>query len=356
MKKIAVEEHFRGPYYIDYVQSRKDFPRLERITDDEGKEMYRWWRNEEQYQLWLPRAIDKVRDIGEGRVKDMDEAGIDMQVLSCTPGIDDFKADEGTALSRKVNEDLYEAIRKYPERFSGLAALALKEPDSAANELERAVKELGFKGAMIFPHVHGEYIDNKRYWPIFQRAAELNVPLYIHPTHPSPKNHHMYSDYPELAGALWGFAAETGLGVMRLICSGLFDELPDLKIILGHLGEALPFWMWRLDNRMGRSSLTLMKTDKSGTALPASTPLVQTLKKLPSQCLGENFYVTTSGMLWAPALMCTLLSLGTDRILFAVDHPMEPNQDAVRFLETVPISERDREKIFHLNAEKLFAL
>jgi 2,3-dihydroxybenzoate decarboxylase len=356
MKTIATEEHFHGPYYLDYVQTRKGYPRLEHIKGDRGQDIWQWWSNESEYQLWLPRAINKMRDLGEGRIKEMDESGIDMQILSFTPGIDDFDAAEGTAVTRKVNEDLSEAVKNHPQRFAGLAALAMKDPVAAADELERAVKELGLKGAMIFPHVQGDYVDNRKYRPVFEKAVSLDVPLYIHPTHPSPKNLHMYSDYPELAGSLWGFAAETGHGVMRLMCSGIFDELPDLKIILGHLGEALPFWMWRLDNRMRRSSVTLMKTDKEGKASPAFAPLVQTLQKMPSQVLRENIYVTTSGMLWSPALLCTVLALGADHILFAVDHPMEMNQEAVDFFKTAPISESDREKILHLNAERLLRL
>jgi predicted TIM-barrel fold metal-dependent hydrolase len=356
VKKIAIEEHFHGPYYLDYVQLRKDYPRLEFTKDEKGQDIWRWWSNAGEYQLWQPRAVNKMRDIGEERIKEMDAAGIDMQVLSFTPGIDDFSPDEGTTISRNVNNDLAKAIQKYPQRFAGLAALALKSPDNAANELERAVKELGLKGAMIFPHVHGEYIDDKSYRPVFERAARLDVPLYIHPTHPSPKNKHLYSGYPELMGALWGFAAETGLGVMRLICSGLFDEFPGLKIILGHMGEAFPFWMSRLDNRIQHCSVTLIRLDKQGKAEPAVTSLAKTLKKLPSQYLRENFYFTISGMLWTPALICTVLALGTDRILFAVDHPMEPNQEAVHYLETAPVSEYDKEKIFHLNAERLLRL
>ena len=356
MRIIAIEEHFHGPYYLDYVQTRTGYPRLEHVQDDTGQDVWQWWSNESEYQLWLPRAINKMRDIGEGRIKEMDESGIDMQILSFTPGIDDFDADEGTSIAKKVNEELCEAIAKYPQRLAGFAALALKDPMAAADELERAVKELGLKGAMIFPHVQGEYIDHMKYRPVFERAVSLDVPLYLHPTHPSPKNLHLYSDYPELAGSLWGFAAETAHGVMRLMCSGVFDALPELKIILGHLGEALPFWMWRLDNRMKRSSVTLMKTDKEGKASAAFKPLVQTLQKLPSHCIRQNFYVTTSGMLWAPALLCTILALGADRILFAVDHPMEPNQDAVDFLEKAPISESDRERILHLNAQRLLRL
>jgi predicted TIM-barrel fold metal-dependent hydrolase len=356
LKKIAIEEHFHGSYYQDYVQYRKGYPRLEFNRDESGQEVWRWWGNEGEYQLWKPRTVARMRDIGEERIKDMDAAGVDMQLLSFTPGIDDFVPEEGTEISRNVNNNLAEAVQKYPNRFAGLAALAMKSPDKASQELERAVKDLGLKGAMIFPHIDGEYIDDKKYRPVFSMAAKLDVPLYIHPIYPSPKNKHLFSGYPELAGAMWGFAVETISGVMRLICSGLFDEFPGLKIILGHMGEAFPFWMSRLDNRLQHSSVTLVRLDSRGKAQPAPVPLVKTLKKLPSQYLRDNFYMTMSGMLWTPALVCTILALGTDRILFAVDYPMEPSREAVQYLETAPLSNYDKEKIFHLNAEALLKL
>jgi predicted TIM-barrel fold metal-dependent hydrolase len=195
---------------------------------------------------------------------------------------------------------------------------------------------------LIFPHVNGEFIDGKKYWPIFERAAALNVPLYIHPTFPPLNRKKQYSGYPELAGSPWGFAAEAGLGVVRLICSGIFDEYPNLKVILGHLGEALPFWMWRLDNCILRQSDATLLTKK--------------LKKLPSQYIRDNFFVTTSGMNWQPALLCTHLALGADKILFAADYPFESSDEAVQFMETASISDSDKEKIFHLNTEKLLGL
>jgi len=354
MKKIAIEEHFYTETYVSYLQSRKEPPRLESIKDEKNQQIWRFWSSPEEYTLWLPKAVNKLCDLGEVRLKEMDEAGIDMQVLGFIPGVDQFDAAEGTALTKKVNDELSEAIKKHPQRFSGFAALAPKNPGGAADELERAVKQLGLKGAMMYPHVGGEYLDDRKYRVIFERAAKLGVPIYIHPTYPALHNQQQYSGYPELAGSMWGFAAETGLSAMRLMCSGIFDELPDLKIILGHLGEALPFWMWRLDNRMLRSSVTSLRANEPAGA--AFTPLAQKLKKLPSQCLRENFFVTTSGMLWQPALLCTLLALGAERILFAVDYPMEPSHEGTQFMETAPISESDKEKILHLNAEKLLGL
>lgn len=351
MKKIAIEEHFRTEYYINHLLSKKDPPRIDSYEDENKQKIYREWFSADEYTLWIPRAISRLCDIGEGRLKDMDNDGIDMQVLSFPPGLDSLDISEGTAMARKINDELAMAIKKHPDRFAGLAALPLKDPRAAASELERGVKQLGLKGAMIFPHVNGEYIDARKYWPVFETAARLGVPFYMHPTFPPPANQHLYSDYPQTGGSMWGFAAETGLAAVRLICSGVFDEYPDLKIILGHLGEAVPFWMQRLDTRMQTVVGTLMKA-----GAPPFTPLTKILKKLPSYYIKNNFFVTNSGMLAEPSLLCCLLTLGADRILFAVDYPMEPNQEAVHFLETVNISDTDREKIFHLNAEKLLGL
>jgi len=189
----------------------------------------------------------------------------------------------------------------------------------------------------------GEFIDDQKYWPIFGQAAKLGVPIYIHPTYPLPERLQQYAGFPEMGAALWGHGAEAGLVSVRLICSGIFDEYPDLTIILGHLGEALPFWMWRLDNRIQHPTHT-------------TSPVKDKLRKLPGQYIRDNFYFSTSGMLSNPALLCTLLAVGADRILFAVDYPHESNQDTLNFLEYAPISARDREKIYHGNAEKLWKM
>ena len=357
MKKIAIEEHYLTKSFLDYFQSRKEYPILESTIDEKGRKSWQWWNSAEDYHLWVPMEVtNKLSDIGEGRLKEMDEAGIDMQVLSFNENIDRIDATDGTNLTKKINDDLSAAIKKYPDRFAGFAALAPKDPKAAADELERAVIKLGFKGAMILPHVCGEFIDAKKYWPIFEMAAKLGVPIYIHPMFPPPERQEQYSDYFGLSGAMWGFGAEAGLVALRLICSGIFDEYPNLNIILGHLGEALPFWMWRIDNitlRWSRTTLMSSPKKKSGAD---TTNWAKKLKKLPSQYLRDNFFITNSGMLWQPALLCTHLALGAERILFSVDYPFESCQEAAQFIETAPISEVDKEKIFHLNTEKLLGL
>lgn len=344
MKRIAIEEHFRTEYYLDYLQSRKKYPKLESIVDEKGNQAWRLRISAKEWKPWLPKPImSKLCDIGEVRLKEMDEAGVNVQVLSFNDNIDWIDVEDARNLARRINDDLSQAIKRNPDRFAGFAALAPTDPKSAADELRRAVKQLGFKGAMILPHVGGEFIDARRYWPIFEEAANLGVPLYMHPQYPPPDRLKAYSGYPELSGPVWGFGAETGLAAVRLIWSGVFDEYPRLKIILGHLGEALPFWMWRVDNRMRREADT-------------TTPAATNLKKLPSQYIKDNFFVTTSGMLWLPALLCTQQALGAAKILFAVDYPFEPSREAVRFIEAATISEGDKGKIFHLNVEGLLGL
>jgi 5-carboxyvanillate decarboxylase len=343
MKRIAIEEHFFTQEYLAYLRSRKDYPRLEtqKIKDLEME----WLRLAPGCSLPSARHFQSgLLEVGEERLKMMDEVGIHMQVLSLSfPGVEALDPSDATSMSKRVNDELFTVIKKYPTRFAGFAAIAPQDPEAAANELERAVKKLGFKGAMVNSHIRGEYLDDRKYWVIFEKAEKLNVPIYIHPRQPSPDMIKPYLTYPELATPAWGFAAETGLHAMRLICSGVFDKYPNLKVILGHLGEALPWWLWRLDSRW-----VVIGRRESATATQA--------EKKPSEYIKENFYITTSGMFWHPALQCCYSALGADRILFAVDHPYESNMDAVRFMDTASICDGDKEKIYHLNAEKLLGL
>lgn len=321
MKKIAIEEHFWTEDIINLFRSRKE-PSGGLVDPDIGS---------------------RLLDLREGRLRDMDESGIDMQVLCLASGLESFDASDGTAMAKKINDYLSEVVKGCPERFAGFAALAPQDPGAAANELERAVRELGLKGAKINSHIRGEYLDDPKYWVIFERAEKLGVPIYLHPRRPSPDMLKPYLTYPALAGSMWGYAAETGLHAMRLIFSGVFDKYPGLKIILGHLGEALPFWLWRIDNRWLREQV-------------ASDPMSKKLKKKPSQYIKDNFLVTTSGMFWQPALLCVYMALGAERILFAVDYPYESNREAVEFMDAMPICDSDKEMIYHANAERLLLL
>lgn len=354
IKKIAIEEHFRPKCYHDYLLSRKEPPRLEVTRNENGQKLYHDYRFTGECNTRTAETYNKIMDVSEGRLEVMDEVGIDMQVLSFSAvGFEWHEQGEAQMLTRKINDELSSVIGKHPDKFAGMATLSLSDPLASANELERAIKQLGLKGAMISPHSMGEYIDARKYWPVFEKGAELGVPFYLHPTCPPPDNQHLYAGYPELSEAMWGFAAETGLAAMRLICSGVFDAYPDLKIILGHMGEALPFWMSRLDDRM-EAMLDIAQRDEDGEL--TSIPLVKLLKKLPSDYIRDNFFITTSGVMWVPPLLCSLLALGSERILFATDYPFESASEAVRFLETAPISKGDKEKISYLNAESLFNL
>lgn len=342
MKKIAMEEHFTTEEHVEHVRLilTKKYPKTEIVQAEQQLDVEVPWHSSSRHAMANSAMFSsRLLDVGEGRLKEMDEAGIDMQVLSLvSPGVQIFDVPTGTMMARKTNDELARIVQKYPKKFAGFASLAPQDPGGAADELERAVKDLGLKGAVINSHVGGQYLDDQKYWVIFERAEKLGVPIYIHPRAPSPDMLKPYLAYPPLPVAMLGFAAEVSLHAMRLICSGVFDEFPNLKIILGHLGEALPFWITRID-------------------MPAMVQMLgNRIKKKPSQYLKDNFMVTTSGMFCQPALLCTLLSLGADSILFAVDHPFESNAKAVQFMEVAPISEHDKEKICHLNAERVWAL
>jgi predicted TIM-barrel fold metal-dependent hydrolase len=292
-----------------------------------------------------PKISDNMDNVAE-RLKDMDDAGIDMQVLSFIFHGDAMDAAEATPLVRKTNDRLADLISKYPSQFSGFAAVAPQDPVAAADELERAVTGLGLKGAMIFSNTRGKYLDNPDFGILLARAEKLGVPLYLHPTHPSSDMIKPFNTYPILSGSMWGYAAEAGLHAMRLIMSGTFDKYPALQIILGHLGEAIPYFLWRLDNRWLREKDTMYRDDV----------FAGKLKKKPSQYFLENFYITVSGMFWPPAIQFANTVLGADRIMFAVDYPQESSKEAVAAINDVAISDGDREKICHLNAEKLLSL
>jgi predicted TIM-barrel fold metal-dependent hydrolase len=262
-----------------------------------------------------------------------------MQVLSLvSPGVQFLDAGTATRLAKEMNDQLAKIVRDHPSRFAGLACLAPQSPERAADELERAVTDLGLKGACINSHTKGEYLDEKKYRVIFQRADRLKAPIYLHPRAPSSGMIEPHLGYPMLDSAMWGFGSETGLHAMRLICSGVFDEYENLKIVLGHLGEAIPFWMWRIENFW------------------KITPISKSLKKTPSQYFRDNFAVSTSGMFSGPVLEYVMKVVGVDNIMFAVDYPFESPETAVKFISEFQMPRKDRENICHKNAERIFSL
>jgi 2,3-dihydroxybenzoate decarboxylase len=296
--------------------------------------------------LCSPRSFEmenKLLDLGEARLKEMDEEGITIQALSLSPpGVQCFEPADGTAWAKKVNDELAKVVKRHPDRFVGLACIAPQSPDEAADEMERAVSELGMKGVNIESHARNEYLDHKKYWSIFERAEKLDVPIYLHPEIPSTSILKGYAeDYGfELAGPPHGYGADLALHSMRLIYSGLFDKYPKLKMIVGHMGEGLPFWLTRMDAYW-------IKPWKG------KKPRIE---KRPSDYVKTNFTITISGMFFVPAFLCAYLGLGADRIVFAVDYPYERTEEAVRFIKEVPISDLDRERICYLNAAKLLKI
>lgn len=324
MKTIAIEEHFTTPMY------------REKVHANEFRNFYLSSRSEQIGH----DIVEQNADLAGKRLAHMDAAGVDVQVLSFgSPGAQGFGADIAIPMARDANDRAFEAVTAHPDRFAAFAALPTAAPEAAADELERCVSKLGFKGCMIHGHTQGSFLDERKHWVIFERAQALRVPIYLHPTLPHPGALKAYFEgYEELARAGWGFAVDTSCHFLRIVFAGVFDAYPDLKIILGHLGEGLPFAMHRLNDHTWRAAAR------------------RGLKKTPLQYLRDNLLVTTSGNWYEPAFLCTLLALGADNILFAVDWPYEPNTAGIEFLKKISISDLDREKIAHLNAERILRM
>ena len=282
----------------------------------------------------------RLLDLGALRIKEMDEAGIDMQVLSHgAPSAQKLPAETAPALAARVNDRLAAIVAKNPTRFAAFAALPTAVPEAAADELERTA-ELGFKGAMLHGLANGEFLDHQKFWPIFARAEKLDLPIYLHPGLPHADVIKAYcadyvKDFPMLPRATWGYTVETATLAIRLVLSGVFEKHPKLKIVLGHLGETLPFLVWRVDHTLAR-------------------PGQKSVSFRDVFC--NNFYVTTSGNFSNPALLCCVMEMGIDRILFAVDWPFVMNPPAIRWMETVPLCDEDKAKILSGNAKRLFRM
>lgn len=318
--KIAVEEHFVTPA-------------LESLVSGVGWDPDEW-----------RRVIDRLEDT-KLRLKEMDRLGIEIAVLSLAAfGIQEVPEPErAITQAREANVALAEIVAAHPDRFAGFAALPMQDPAAAAEELERAVRELGLKGALVNGYSNlgdleaGVYYDDPAYLPFWERVEALGVPFYLHPRNPLPGQRRIYEGRSELLGPTWAFAVETGTHALRLITSGLFDRFPALQVIIGHLGEFLPFAMCRLEQRI------------------AHVPRVR-LEKPARQYLRDNFWITTSGNAHTASLIGILLELGADRLLFAADYPFEEMADCAEWLDAVTISESDRLKIGRTNAQRLLGL
>ncbi len=289
-----------------------------------------------------PDLLERLYDVGALRLKEMDEAGIDIQVLSHgAPSTQRLDAEIGPGVAAAANDRLHETVQAHPARFAAFAALATANPKAAADELERTVTRLGFKGAMIHGLTNGQFCDGKEFWPIFERAEALGVPLYIHPGYPHPDVIEAYyrdylDEFPALATAGWGYTVETATQGIRLVLSGVFDAYPGLQIILGHLGESLPFSLWRIDQALSR------KENRRASSF--------------RDIFCSHFHITTSGNFSDPALLCCVMEMGADRIMFSVDYPFVANQPGVDWIEQVSLSAEDREKILNGNVTRLLKL
>jgi uncharacterized protein len=320
MRVISLEDHFWTPAIAEAIGALRN-------PDTVGDS---------------PLAAD-LEDLGERRLAAMDAAGIDLQVIShTTPGVQHLDADTAVPLARDANDALARAVASHPDRFAGFATLPTAAPDAAADELERAVVELGFKGAMVNGHTNGRFLDDPGFDVLLERFARLGVPLYLHPTEPVPAVHDAYYGGLRpavtwfLSAAGWGWHAETGLHVLRMVLGGVFDRHPELQLVVGHMGEMLPFMLERIDDNL--------------------PPNVTGLDRLPSEYILANVHITTSGLFSVPPLMCALMVFGVERVLFSVDWPYAPNEAGRRLLDTAPVSPVDLARIAGGNAERLLGL
>jgi predicted TIM-barrel fold metal-dependent hydrolase len=323
LEKIAVEEHFS-------VLEAKNLQALVRSMDYDGD--------------WMDIITSRLTEYDTDRLASMDASGIRLSILSHTvPGVQGIAdAPSAVTAAREINDHLAAVVARHPDRFAGFASVPLQNPAAAATELERAVTRLGFKGAMINGYTNtadpsaGEYLDEEKFLPFWEAAASLDVPVYLHPR--PPLQQRSYEGHKELLGAMWGFAPETATHTLRLIYSGLLDRYPTLTIVLGHLGETLPHFAWRIQHCFEYN------------------PSDKRVQRRLQEYLADNFYVSTSGHFSDQALISAVLTIGADRILFAADYPYEVAEEAARWIERAPISELDRRKIAAGNARRLFRI
>lgn len=317
---VAIEEHFRSRAYIEALESGRLGTTLEPSAT-------------------IARLTDQLLDLGDRRLTDMDAAGIDLQVISHNaPGPEGFSPADAPAIARAMNDELLEAIRSHPDRFGGLAMLPMPDPDAAAEELDRALA-LGLRGAMVHGTIGGRFLDDPFFAPLLARAESGGVPLFLHPARPpAPVRDSYYSGLSEEVGyalgtSAWGWHVETGLHALRLAVSGTLDRFPGLQIVIGHMGEAIPFML-----------------DRTAAVLRRFTKLERPLREYFTQ----NFHYATSSLLTEAPLRCLQELAPPERILFAIDYPFTSNEDGRRFLDNLPLSDSDRELITHVNAEALF--
>jgi 5-carboxyvanillate decarboxylase len=330
-RRIATEEAFGVP---------EQFAAMRKVVaqaSDYHPDLYLW-------NMTLSGGVihDRLLDLDGERLDIMNRAGIDMQLLSLTStGVQMLDPDTAAGVAISANDQLADAIRRHPTRYAGLATVPPQNPDAAVREVERAIGELGLNGVVINSHTDGEYLSEPRYRPILEAIEAHRVPLYVHPRCPGPLHAAAYKA-DQLEHAILGYAAETCLHAVRLITGGVFDDFPDLTVVLGHMGEGIPYWLYRLDYMHEMTGHMGMKRRK--------------LERKPSEYFHDNFAITTSGVNWTPPLEYNLSVLGRDKVMFAVDYPYQETFEAVGWLNEAPISEETKQMVFAGNAERIFKL
>lgn len=337
-RRIATEEAYAPQEMID------EYRRMLRDDDVEigFRSLMGYFLGSEHPQ---PRkVVERLADLGEQRLADMDAAGIDHQVLALTsPGTQVLEPVLAAEMATLANDRIAAAVAAHPTRYTGLAAVGFEDVDTAIPELERAIGELGLRGLIANSHIKGTYLDDPRYEPILRRTAELGVPVYLHPqTLPDSAIGPYYE--AGLDGAVWGFAAETGLHLLRMITSGLFDRIPDLQVIVGHLGEGLPYWLHRIDHMHGKQVAS------------GRYEATKALRQRPSEYLRTNIWITTSGMPWEPAISFVRRVVGDDRVMYAMDYPYQYVPEEVVEMEALPYSEEERRAFFQTIAQRAFGI
>ena len=330
-RRIATEEAFAIP---EQMEAQRE---LIANTQEYDPDLFLWKVQTDPNGPVHNRLID----LYEMRMREMDKYDVDMHLLALTStGVQMMEADRAVAVAEIGNDRLHEAIQRHPDRFTGLATIAVQDPPRAVKEIERAIKKLKLNGIMINSHTNGEYLSEQKYWPILEAIEDLNVALYIHPRAPIPLMAKAYRT-DHLEHAIWGYQAETGLHGLRLITGAVFDQFPKLQVVLGHMGEGIPYWLYRLDFMYGRVKIDFGR---------------RKLKLTPSEYFKRNFYITTSGMNWEPTLKFCIEAMGADRIMWAIDYPYQDHPDAVEFMDAARISEKDKQAIYHGNAERVFKI
>ncbi len=337
-QRIATEEAFAPPEMMDEYRRI-----LSRGNVDPGFQglMGFYMSSPSERAQHIMRCLT---DLDQHRLEHMDACGIDRQVIALTaPGVQVMDKDTAVAMARLANDQLADAIRRHPTRFAGMIAVSPQDPAAAAKEIERGVGQLGMHAVVINSHTQGEYLSDPKFWDIFAAAEACDAPIYLHPN-AMPAN--MIGSFQEcgLDGAIYGFGVETGLHALRIITAGVFDRFPKLRMIIGHMGEALPFWAYRLDY-MHQATVRSKRYES-----------IKPINKLPSDYLRENFYVTNSGVAWEPAIRFTQEFMGVDRVLYAMDYPYQHAVDEVIALDAMTMEPLVKQKFFQTNAETVFKL